>query len=343
MAHWLLYGANGYTGSLAAERAVERGLKPILAGRNASALARLGTELGLEYRAFGLDDPAKLCKALEGVAVVLHCAGPFVHTSPPMVQSCLTSGTHYLDITGEISVFTALLQQDSQARAAGVMLLPGVGFDVVPSDCLALYLKQQLPSATQLRLAFRTPFFSGGTLATALEHLEQASLIRRDGRLVPVPPGLSCTVDFGGGPVRVNPLSWGDLVTAYHSTGIPNLEVYAALGGGLMGLRGLLEKFLRLPGAKPWLQNRIRGLGGPDAVRRAPKTSQLWGEVRDEAGQRRAARLQAPEAYTLTALTAVAVVERVLRGEAPPGFQTPATAYGADFILEIPGVQRTDM
>jgi short subunit dehydrogenase-like uncharacterized protein len=276
MVRWLLYGANGYTGRLAAERAVERGLRPILAGRNASALARLGTELGLEHRVFGLDDPA-------------------------------------------------------------------AGFDVVPSDCLALYLKQQLPSATHLRLAFRTPFVSGGTLATALEHLGQAPLIRRDGRLVPAPPGLSCTVDFGSGLVRATPLSWGDLVTAYHSTGIPNLEVYTAFGGRWMGLSGVVEKFLRLPGVKPWLQSRIRRMGGPDAARRAQATSQVWGEARDESGNRRAARLQAPEAYTLTALTAVAAVERVLRGEAPPGFQTPATAYGADFILEVPGVVRTDL
>jgi short subunit dehydrogenase-like uncharacterized protein len=343
MAHWLLYGANGYTGRLAAERAVERGLRPILAGRNASALARLGTELGLEHRVFGLDDPARLREGLKGMTAVLHCAGPFVHTAPPMVQACLESHTHYLDITGEIVVFETLHQQDSQARAAGVMLLPGAGFDVVPSDCLALYLKQQLPSATHLRLAFRTPFVSGGTLATALEHLGQAPLIRRDGRLVPAPPGLSCTVDFGSGLVRAMPLSWGDLVTAYHSTGIPNLEVYTAFGGRWMGLSGLLEKFLRLPGVKPWLQSRIRRMGGPDAARRAQATSQVWGEARDESGSRRAARLQAPEAYTLTALTAVAAVERVLRGEAPPGFQTPATAYGADFILEIPGVVRTDL
>lgn len=342
MADWLLYGANGYTGRLVAERAVERGLRPILAGRSAEALAKLGAELGLQYRVFGLDDPAKLRETLEGMAAVLHCAGPFVHTSPPVVQACLDSRTHYLDITGEVSVFEVLRQQDSKARAAGVMLLPGVGFDVVPSDCLALYLKQQLPSATHLRLAFRTAFFSGGTLATALEHLGQASLIRRDGELMPAPPGLSCTVDFGGGPVRLKPLTWGDLVTAHHSTGIANLEVYAALGGGLMGLSGLLEKLLRLPGVKPWLQGRIRRMGGPDAVRRAQETSQLWGEARDDAGHRRVARLQAPEAYTLTALTAVAVVERVLHGEAPTGFQTPASAYGADFILEIPGTLRTD-
>lgn len=343
MAEWLLYGANGYTGRLAAQRALERGLRPVLAGRSGEALARLAAELGagLEYRVLSLDDPAALRAALEGMTAVLHCAGPFVRTSPPMARACLETRTHYLDITGELPVFEALRRSDGEAKAAGVMLLPGVGFDVVPSDCLAAHLKAQLPSATHLTLAFRTGFFSGGTLATALEHLGQGTLTRRDGELVPAPLGLSRTLDLGDGPAPLRPLTWGDLVTAFHSTGIPNIEVYTSFGG-LMGLSGVIEKLLRIPGLRPWVQRRVQRMGGPDAARRAREGSRLWGEVKDGAGNVRAARLQAPEAYTLTALTAVAAIEHVLRGEAPAGFQTPSTAFGADFILEIPGVERTD-
>ena len=154
-ADFLLYGSYGYTGRLIAERARELGLTPLLAGRDGAAHAAQGEELGLPVRAFALDDRAALDAALRETPVVLHAAGPFSRTAAPMAEACLRSGRHYLDITGEIAVFEALAARDRQARDAGVMLLPGVGFDVVPSDCLAVHLKRRLPGATQLTLAFQ--------------------------------------------------------------------------------------------------------------------------------------------------------------------------------------------
>ena len=71
-----------------------------------------------------------------------------------MVEACLRLGKHYLDITGEISVFEAMARRDKAAKQAGMMIMPGVGFDVVPSDCLAVHLKNLLPTATDLTLAF---------------------------------------------------------------------------------------------------------------------------------------------------------------------------------------------
>src|SRR3954467_15798150 len=153
---WMIYGANGYTGELVAREAVRKGLSPILAGRNAEAVGRLARELGLQSRAFSLDDPQGTAAELQGVEAVLHCAGPFVHTSAPMVDACLATGAHYLDITGEIAVFESILARGEEARKATVALLPGVGFDVVPSDCLAARLAAALPDATDLVLAFDT-------------------------------------------------------------------------------------------------------------------------------------------------------------------------------------------
>ena len=154
MPTFLLYGANGYTGQLIAREAVVRGQRPILAGRNAEAVTALARQLGLEHRIFSLDDAAATCAGLEGVTAVLHCAGPFAHTARPMIDACLEARVHYLDITGEISVFEMAAVRDTEAMAAGVMLLPGAGFDVVPSDCLALHLHRRLPTATHLALAF---------------------------------------------------------------------------------------------------------------------------------------------------------------------------------------------
>jgi len=289
-----------------------------------------------------------LATGIEGHAVVLHCAGPFSRTARPMADGCLKAGVHYLDITGEEGVLEALAQRGDEARAAGVMLLPGAGFDVVPSDCLAAHLKRRLPSATRLALAFQmSGRMSRGTALTVIEGLAGGGLIRRDGRLTPVPTAYRTrTIDFGKGPVKAVTIPWGDVVTAYHSTGIPDIEVYmAAPWGARLAMR--LSRYAGwLLGSRPvqsWLKRRVQaGPPGPSAAKRQRGWSLLWGEATDDAGQRAVSRLRGPDAYELTVHAALAVVGRVLGGAAPPGFQTPATAYGPDFVLELEGVIRQD-
>jgi short subunit dehydrogenase-like uncharacterized protein len=112
-------------------------MKPILAGRNAIAIEELAKKHHLDYRVFALDETARLDAALQEVDMVLHCAGPFSITSRTMVEACLRNKKHYTDITGEISVFESMAALDDKAKAFEIMVMPGVGFDVVPSDCLA--------------------------------------------------------------------------------------------------------------------------------------------------------------------------------------------------------------
>lgn len=346
---FLIYGSYGYTGDLIARWAVERGHTPILAGRNPEKLATQAVALGLQHFAFTLDDFQALHKALEGVDAVLHCAGPFHRTARPMVDACLRTSTHYLDITGEIAVFESLAAMDAEAREAGVMLLPGVGFDVVPSDCLAAHLKRRLPSATRLTLAIRAlSTTSHGTAFTAVENLDRAGMVRRNGRLTPVPAGsLTRQIDLGRGPVACVALPWGDVSTAYYSTGIPNIEVYFAfpefMRSALIASRHLGWLLVSSP-VQAALKAGIRLMPlGPSAEQRARGSGVLWGEVVDDAGERRVTRLRTPEGYALTERTAVAAVERVLGGRAEPGFQTPSLAFGADFIMDFDGVQREDV
>jgi len=348
-ADFLLYGSYGYTGRLIAERARELGLAPLLAGRDGAALAAQGEETGLPYRAFALDDAAALDAALRETRVVLHAAGPFSRTAAPMAEACLRTGAHYLDITGEIGVFEALAARDRQAREAGVMLLPGVGFDVVPSDCLAAHLKRRLPSATRLALAFQAvgrP--SRGTLTTMVENAARGGAVRRGGRIVPVPSAWKTReVDFGKGPVTVTTIPWGDVSTAYHSTGIPDVEVYTRVPRGQRRVLRATRRLGWLVGSRPvqrLLRRAVRrGPPGPTPEERARGLSLLWGEVEDGEGRRAGSRLRTPEGYTLTARTAVEAVRRVLAGDAPAGFQTPSRAYGTDWILEFEGVERTDV
>jgi short subunit dehydrogenase-like uncharacterized protein len=348
---WMIYGANGYTGELAARHAAAHGLRPVLAGRNAAAVGALALELGLDSRAFSLDDPGDpegARRGIDGMAAVLHCAGPFVHTSQPMVEACLAAGAHYLDITGEIAVFEPILgRRGDDARRAGVALLPGVGFDVVPSDCLAARLAAALPDATELVLAFASDRggVSRGTLKTMIESLPATGAVRRNGKIVPVPIAFdSREIDFGGrlGTRWTMTIPWGDVSTAFHSTGIPNIRVYTGTPASAIRRAKLVAPFVPLAGLKPvkhFLQRRVeRRVTGPSAEVRATARVYLWGEVRNAAGAAVSARLETPEAYQFTAVSAVECARRAAAGQVQPGAWTPSKAFGAGYVTELPGV-----
>jgi short subunit dehydrogenase-like uncharacterized protein len=347
---FLLYGSYGYTGRLIAARALERGIRPVLAGRGEAPLRRQAGELGLPWRAVALDDPAALDAALADVPVVVHAAGPFSRTARPMAEACLRTGTHYLDITGELAVFEALVALHARAVVAGVMLLPGAGFDVVPTDSLAAHLKRRLPGAVRLALAFQ-PVGGGlshGTATTMVENLAAGGAVRRGGRIVAVPAAYRTRrVDFGRGPVEVTTIPWGDVSTAFHSTGIPDVEVYTRVPAPARRMMVASRYLGWLLGSRPVqrvLKGRIDAASpGPTDEQRARGRSLLWGEVEDGRGGHAAARMQTPEGYTLTAMTAVGAAEEVLAGRAEPGFRTPSLAFGPDWVLGFEGVTREDV
>jgi short subunit dehydrogenase-like uncharacterized protein len=347
-ARFLIYGAYGYTGELIARFAAERGLKPLLAGRNKEKTREVAERFGFEYRVFGLDEKAMLDAALEEVDVVLHSAGPFSLTSRPMVDACLRNKKHYTDITGEIAVFEACAARDREAREAGVMLMPGVGFDIVPSDCLARHLKDRLPTATHLTLAFYgMGKLSHGTQATMTMNVGKGGAIRRDGKITPVPAAWQTReIDFGEGVVKTGvTIPWGDVATAYYSTGIPNIEVYTVVPPQnlkMLKMSRYLGWLLATSFAQKYLQGNIPP-GGPSDEEREKGRTLMWGEARDDAGNRVEARQQGPEGYTLTAIAALNIIDRITSGNFTPGYQTPAKAYGADLVLEMDGVSRQDL
>lgn len=343
---FLIYGANGYTGELITRFAVERGMRPVLAGRNAAAIEELAKRHDLEHRVFSLEETEKVDAALSDVAMVLHCAGPFSITSRPMVEACLRNKKHYTDITGEIAVFEACAAMDAKAREAGIMLMPGVGFDVVPSDCLALHLKNRLSSATHLTLAFYgMGRISHGTQATMTMNVGRGGAIRKGGVITPVPAAWKTReINFGEVTKTGVTIPWGDVSTAYHSTGIPNIEVYTVAPPSavkMMKLSRYLGWLLATGPLQKFLQSKIP-TGGPSDEERAKGRTLLWGEASDNDGNRVESRQQGPEGYTTTALAALNIAQKILDGNFKPGYQTPAKAYGADLVLEIEGVSRQD-
>ncbi|MDB4975021.1 MAG: integral rane protein [Myxococcaceae bacterium] len=352
---WMIYGANGYTGVLVAEEAARRGHRPLLAGRNADKVRPLAERLGLPFVALDLHDEAALRRALADLELVFHAAGPFVDTSDPMIRACLATRTHYVDITGEVPVFRNTYGYDQLAREAGVVLMSGVGFDVVPTDCLALYVAKHLPGITELEIAIAgIEGLSAGTAKSMLDGAGSGMLARRDGLLRPLP--------FGKGGKRVRfvdrersvlPIPWGDLESGYRSTGVPNITTYMAFPRKLaegaektwrLSAAGapLLRAALARPAIRGLLGKLIeRRIQGPDPKVRKNGKAFVWVGGRDAGGRARDAWLQTPDAYTFTALSGVRSVEHILARKLA-GALTPSAAFGEDFVLEIEGVERFD-
>jgi short subunit dehydrogenase-like uncharacterized protein len=342
--NWLLYGANGYTGELVAREAAKRGMRPILAGRDRTRIEPLARELGLDHRVFDLKHAEGVATGLQGIQLVLHCAGPFSATSAPMIQGCLNAGAHYLDISGEISVFEHAHSLNAAAQAAGVVLCPGVGFDVIPTDCLALALKQALPDASHLFLGFDTRSgLSPGTAKTAIEGIGLGGQVRINGQITTVPHAWKVRrINYGDGEKKAMTIPWGDVSTAFHSTGIPNIEVYLP-APGLMVLASRIGNhfgwLMRRPAVIQRLQKFVEGrVKGPDAQHREYLPTYVWGEVRNAAGQRKTARVKTANGYDVTVHGSLAVVTHLLQA-APEGggCYTPSRLMGADLIGQLPG------
>jgi short subunit dehydrogenase-like uncharacterized protein len=337
----LLYGATGYTGRLIAEHLAAKGIDLVLAGRDTERLRGLAQHLGLDWRAFDLSSAPVIEAALDDIDVVLHAAGPFKDTAAPMMRACLASGAHYLDLAGEWPVFVHAMTLDEAARKARVMMMPGVGLTIAVTDCLlALALRRQ-PDAVKLRLGVSWPeVITRGTMVTAANYIGPDVLTRRHGRLESIPAGtLTHAFDFGAGLREASAVSWADVVTGQHTTGVGDIEVYSELNWAQRLSYRTSSVAMAITGAGPW-----RAAGGtlaamwpegPSAETRSRAGFVMVAEAIDPWRRVTRVRMRTLDGYTASVITAGAAVERVLAGGASPGFQTPARVFGADFIFDL--------
>ena len=319
---WMLYGATGHTGALIAQHARERGHRPMLAGRNVPAITALAERLDLPHRAVALDDLAALTAALADADLVLDAAGPFLHTAAPLAEACLAAGVHYLDIGNELQVFLTLYDLDQRARRAGVAIIPGAGFGVVATNCLARYVSDAVGGAEQLEVGTQAASAQPGPggAASMRENLPYGGWIRRAGHLHPHPLGPGATtITFPGGPCRIRPVPTGDLEAAFQATGAPDIIAYSAE----------LD-----PAANPRASDPQAA--GPQAYR-----SFGWARATGSDGATAQAWLQTGEAYAFTAAASIRAVEETLTRSLRGAF-SPAAAFGADFALTIPDTTRVD-
>ncbi|MBL0274359.1 MAG: saccharopine dehydrogenase NADP-binding domain-containing protein [Chitinophagaceae bacterium] len=344
---FLLYGANGYTGELIARYAQQFNLQPILAGRRKEVIEPLATKLNLPFRIFDMNDAPALQAALKEVKVVIHAAGPFQFTARQMIEACLITGTHYLDINGDISVFEMIKRYDAAAKKAGIMLLPGAGFDVVPTDCVALQLKKLLPDAVALQLAFATlgGGLSHGTATTMATKLGEGGAVRKGGKIVRTSLGKKgMWVDFGVKKLFVMSIPWGDISTAFFTTGIPDIETYTGIAKKTYNIlkgQAMFNWLLRTNFVRNYIKKKIdKRPAGPSDEQRKKALSLVWGMATNASGKTATVRLKGPEGYTLTTLSSLLIVQKILNGNFLPGYQTPGSAYGENLVMEISGVER---
>lgn len=357
--NWMIYGATGYTGQLIAREAVKRGHKPILAGRSEHKLKPLAEELGLEYTAFGISDMFTAVGGLQeagNIELVMHCAGPFIHTSSPMLKACLQIGAHYLDLTGEIPVYENTFLFGEKAKERNIVLISGVGFDIVPSDCLNRYVAEQIPNAISLEVVVDVSTslqggevgVSAGTFKSFINMIPGGGYVRRGGKLIPLDFGMESKMfDMPNGQRAAMAIPWGDLSTAYRSTGIPNITTYGCIPpqqiAGIRSSAYLAQNLLKIKPLREWLGQQIdTTLIGPSEQARETNKTYLYARATDQAGNYAEAWLETIEAYKFTAIASIMATERVLDGNYS-GAMTPAEAFGSDFVLDIAGTQRFDI
>ncbi|HEX2691080.1 MAG TPA: saccharopine dehydrogenase NADP-binding domain-containing protein [Kofleriaceae bacterium] len=336
----MIYGAAGYTARLIVHELARRGTPSVIAGRDEAALR--AAAIPGEIRTFGLADPSEIAAGLEGVTVLVNATGRYSTTALPLVRGCLARGIHYLDLAGEVPEHALLLGLADEARAAGVMLLPGVGFGVVPTELAAVEAAQRLGARpARLEIAYETVGgASRGTLETVLRQIHQAGVQRRGGELVAVRPGARrARLAFGAGHTALaitNP--WrADLVSAFVSVGSPDIETLAsfpATARFLMAWPRFTSSWL----GRRLVERTIAGApAGPSEAERAAGRTRVLVHAVDGA-RRVAVALHGPEAYDFTARTAAAIAARVLAGAAVPGFATPSMVLPWPQLLALEGV-----
>ena len=335
----LLYGATGYTGREVAAALAGR-VDLVLAGRDPERVRAIAEPLGVAWQAFDCGPVAAMASRLAGTTLVLNAAGPFDLTAPMLADGCIAVGAHYLDLGGEWPVFLEIMRRDEAARAAGVMLLPGVGLTIAATDCLLKRAVERWPDTARLCLGIsRAQVISRGSVASAARLLSPATMIRRNGELVAVPAGsLTRAFDFGGGLSEAAAMSWADVVTGGFTTGVPDIEVYSELRWNERA--SMRASGLAMGWSGPGPARALAGVAArfwpaepPPATRAAARFTMVV-EAHDPWRRVRRLCLRTLDGYGASVLSAAEAVRRVLAGTAQPGFQTPARVFGSGFMVE---------
>ena len=340
---WALFGATGVTGQLILARAIARGLRPTLAGRDAAALERLAAPHGLATAVASLDDAAALRGALRDHRLILNAAGPYSITSRPLIDAALAERVDYIDLDGEIAPFAALLARDAEAVARGTVLIAGAGFGVAAAETLAARLHASLGGVEAIRLAVAadSAFASAAVGASTLSVLEGGGRVIEDGVLVAhrlaaerwherLPSG--GRIAFASAPL-VELLAMRRAFAAREViAGVPMAAGQARM---VSLIAPVLPALLRVRAIRRRMAN-TGGHGGSDEATGRSYCSRVWATARYN-GRAASGLLEAGEGFATSSEIAVAAVERVINRRPAAGAHTPASAFGGQWADPILG------
>jgi len=323
----MIYGAGGYTGRMAAEQAHAAGLPLVLGGRSHASLVQIGDLLGADSRVFDLSDADAIDQALVDMSAVLNCAGPYMDTAEPLMLAAIRSGVHYLDIAAELDSYRLAEELDEDAKAAGVMLLPGSGGSVAMLGCLAGHAAARVENPRKVAVALHvTGSMSRGSAISASRNLVAETLMLHEGLVTARPSGQTALFDFGNGDVSCFAVTLPDIITIGRSTGIPDVETYVHVSGSAFPEGDLTA----LP-------------DGPDVEEREANRYQAAVKVTAADGTTARSVLDTVNGYSFTPMAAAEAARRVLAGEVRAGFQTPAALFGNGFAGTIADTRIIDL
>ena len=255
----------------------------------------------------------------------------------------------HIDITGEIEVFRYCKSLHQDALNAGVIFCPGVGFDVIPTDCIAMALNEVLPNADELILGFESTAkkMSPGTMATSIESLGFGGKIRKDGKIKKVPLAYrSAELNFGNGRKNMATIPWGDVATAYYSTKIPNISVYIPMEKKQiksMKRYNFFSFLLRTKFVINFLKNRVKAkIKGPSSDERSESKMYVWGRIKKD-HKVYEGKLITKNGYEVTADGSLEVINFVQNNEINPGYYTPSLLCGKSLIEVLPGSSKINI
>jgi len=361
----VLYGATGYTGVLVTDELVRRGAPFVLAGRNREKLERVSAERGrgAPVAVASLDDPQSLRRVLDQARVVINCAGPFTLAGEALVRAAIDTGTHYVDSTGEQTYIRRVFERlGAEAERRGVALVPAMGFDYAPGDCIARLAANDLEPLERLTLAYSVKGFgmSRGTMRSGLEMMKGGDVVYEDRDWHPAPRGVFRTSFAFPAPIGEQSMARypsGEVITVPHHTRTRSVNSLITtstvapgpLASALPYLTPALALTLRTP-LRRALGRAIELLpeGPPQEERRAAEFT-IVAEARAEDGRLGRGVVRGSDVYGLTAVTLVHGAELMWTegydragslGPAaaydPGGFLDYLTGHGVDWDLERP-------
>jgi short subunit dehydrogenase-like uncharacterized protein len=336
---WVL-GATGRVGREVVERLRQVGVEVVVTGRDRERLSRVSPDA---RAVTGSLDEICARLAIETPAVVINTVGPFAVTAPQVARAC-PPGTHYVDVSNELSAFEALHGMDREAVETGRTLVPGAGFGVLATEGILVHLLAGGEKPSRVRVdSIASVAVEPGALGEALAATIVRSLLDggrevRQGRLVRVRAGDAAerltTPD--GDVVTTASLGGGELFTAWQASGAPSVIGASALAPGNPVARAAVSVtagMLRLPGMAGFATRRIARIKTTKA--KEPPRRSSWGHARVEwpAGRVREGWLRTGEGMTFTVAAVAEVARRLAKGEGRPGTFTPARLFGPEVAL----------